>query len=80
MNFSALGAMVNLNGNSKVLHYGCFLITYSNLMVIVLMFLVFIIAIALPSPTRKHKIIEPNKEVAKDGQVISDTSAGGDDL
>lgn len=48
-----LGALVNLNGSGRYIHWGFIQISVANLVVIVLMVLVFVLAILLPFPKRK---------------------------
>ena len=48
-----LGALVNLNGNGRYIHWGFFQISVANFVVILLMIAVFILAILLPFPRRK---------------------------
>ena len=49
-----LGALINLNGNGRYIHWGFIQLSYANFAVIVLMVLVFILAIVLPFPKRKR--------------------------
>jgi hypothetical protein len=49
-----LGALINLNGNGRYIHWGFIQLSYANFAVIVLMVLVFILAIILPFPKRKR--------------------------
>jgi hypothetical protein len=50
---AALGALINLNGTGRYVHWGFIQISVANLVVIVLMVLVFVLAILLPFPKRK---------------------------
>jgi len=49
-----VGALVNLNHPAHTIHWGWFLISVANLVVIALMVVVFILAIALPFPGRRR--------------------------
>ena len=49
-----LGALINLNGNGRYIHWGFIQLSYANFAVIVLMIIVFILAIVLPFPKRKR--------------------------
>ena len=50
-----LGALIHLGGHPRYIHAGWFLISVSNLVVIVSMIAVFALAIALPFPRgKKH--------------------------
>jgi hypothetical protein len=49
-----VGALVNLNHAAHTIHWGWFLISVANLVVIALMVAVFIVAIALPFPGRRR--------------------------
>jgi hypothetical protein len=44
------GAVIDLNGVPRYLHHGWFLISYANLVVVLLMIAVFALAIWLPFP------------------------------
>jgi len=48
-----LGALINLNGSGRYIHWGFIQISVDNLVVIVLMVAVFVLAILLPFPRRK---------------------------
>jgi hypothetical protein len=48
-----LGALVNLNGSGRYVHWGFIQISVANLVVIALMVIVFVLAILLPFPKRK---------------------------
>ena len=48
-----LGALVNLNGPGRYVHWGFIQISVANLVVIALMVIVFVLAILLPFPKRK---------------------------
>ncbi len=48
-----LGALVNLNGNGRYIHWGFFQISVAKFVIILLMIAVFIVAILLPFPRRK---------------------------
>ncbi len=49
-----LGALINLNGNGRYIHWGFIQLSYANFAVIVLMIIVFLLAIILPFPKRKR--------------------------
>jgi hypothetical protein len=49
-----LGALINLSGNGRYIHWGFIQISYANVFVIVLMIIVFVLAILLPFPRRKR--------------------------
>ena len=49
-----LGALINLNGHGRYIHWGFIQLSYANFAVIVLMIIVFILAIILPFPRRKR--------------------------
>ena len=49
-----LGALINLNGNGRYIHWGFIQLSYANFAVIVLMIIVFVLAIILPFPKRKR--------------------------
>ena len=49
-----LGALINLSGNGRYIHWGFIQISYANVFVIVLMIIVFVLAIVLPFPRRKR--------------------------
>ena len=49
-----LGALINLNGNGRYIHWGFIQISWANFVVILLMIAVFILAILLPFPKRKR--------------------------
>jgi large-conductance mechanosensitive channel len=49
-----LGALVHLDHPAHTIHWGWFLISVANLVVIALMVVVFIVAIALPFPGRRR--------------------------
>ena len=48
-----LGALINLNGSGRYIHWGFIQISVANFVVIVLMVIVFVLAILLPFPRRK---------------------------
>ncbi len=48
-----LGALVNLNGYGRYIHWGFIQISVANFVVILLMVAVFVLAILLPFPKRK---------------------------
>jgi len=50
-----LGAVIDLNGHSRYLHSGWFLISIANLGVIIAMLAVFALAIAVPFPRERGK-------------------------
>lgn len=49
-----LGALINLNGSGRYIHWGFIQISWANFVVILLMIAVFILAILLPFPKRKR--------------------------
>ena len=49
-----LGALINLNGSGRYVHWGFIQISVANLVVIILMVVVFLLAILLPFPRRKR--------------------------
>ncbi len=49
-----LGALVNLGGNGRYIHWGFIQISVANLVIIGLMVVVFVLAILLPFPKRKR--------------------------
>jgi len=49
-----LGALINLNGSGRYIHWGFIQISVANFVVIVLMVVVFVLAILLPFPKRKR--------------------------
>jgi hypothetical protein len=49
-----LGALINLNGSGRYIHWGFIQISVANFVVIVLMIVVFVLAILLPFPKRKR--------------------------
>jgi hypothetical protein len=49
-----LGALINLNGRGRYIHWGFIQLSYANFAVIVLMIIVFILAIVVPFPKRKR--------------------------
>ena len=48
-----LGALINLNGSGRYIHWGFIQISVANFVVIILMAIVFVLAILLPFPRRK---------------------------
>ena len=50
-----LGAVVDLNGRSRYVHSGWFLISVANLVVVVAMIVVFALAIAVPFPRGRKR-------------------------
>jgi hypothetical protein len=48
-----LGALINLNGSGRYIHWGFVQISVANFVVIILMIAVFVLAILLPFPKRK---------------------------
>jgi hypothetical protein len=48
-----LGALINLSGSGRYVHWGFIQISVANLVVIALMVIVFVLAILLPFPKRK---------------------------
>jgi hypothetical protein len=48
-----LGALINLGGSGRYIHWGFIQISVANLVVILLMIAVFVLAILLPFPRRK---------------------------
>ncbi len=49
-----LGALINLNGSGRYIHWGFIQMSVANFVVIVLMIVVFVLAILLPFPKRKR--------------------------
>jgi hypothetical protein len=49
-----LGALINLNGNGRYIHWGLIQLSLANLVIILLMIAVFVLAILLPFPRRKR--------------------------
>ena len=49
-----LGALINLGGTGRYVHWGFIQLSVANLVVILLMIVVFILAILLPFPRRKR--------------------------
>ncbi len=49
-----LGALINLNGSGRYIHWGFIQISVANFVVIILMVVVFVLAILLPFPKRKR--------------------------
>ncbi len=49
-----LGALINLNGTGRYIHWGFIQISVANFVVIVMMVVVFVLAILLPFPKRKR--------------------------
>ena len=49
-----LGALINLGGTGRYIHWGFIQISVANLVVILLMLAVFILAILVPFPRRKR--------------------------
>ncbi len=50
-----IGALVNLDHPARTIHWGWFLISIANLVVIALMIAVFILALFLPFPGRRRR-------------------------
>ena len=50
-----LAAVFHLDGHPRYVHAGWFLISVSNLVIILLMVAVFVLAIALPFPGNRRK-------------------------
>ena len=50
VNTHTLGAVVNLGGNGKYIHWGFVQLSLSNLIVIAVMIVLFLAAIVLPFP------------------------------
>jgi len=48
-----LGALINLNGSGRYIHWGFIQLSVANFVVIILMIVVFVLAILLPFPKRK---------------------------
>jgi hypothetical protein len=48
-----LGALINLGGTGRYVHWGFIQLSVANLVVILLMIVVFILAILLPFPRRR---------------------------
>ncbi len=51
---AVLGALINLNGSGRYVHWGFIQISVANLVVIISMVVVFVLAILLPFPRRKR--------------------------
>lgn len=51
----ALGAVFDLNGRPRYVHFGWFLISVANLVVIVAMIVIFALAIAVPFPRGRKR-------------------------
>jgi hypothetical protein len=51
----AMAPSIDLNHRGRVIHWGVVQLTVANLIVIVVMLLVFVGAILLPFPGRRHK-------------------------
>ncbi len=49
-----LGALINLGGSGRYIHWGFIQISVANFVVILLMVAVFVLAILLPFPRRKR--------------------------
>ena len=49
-----LGALINLNGSGRYIHWGFIQISVANFVVIIVMVIVFVLAILLPFPRRKR--------------------------
>ena len=49
-----LGALINLNGSGRYIHWGFIQISVANFVVIIVMVIVFALAILLPFPRRKR--------------------------
>ena len=49
-----LGALINLGGSGRYIHWGFIQISVANFVVILLMVVVFVLAILLPFPRRKR--------------------------
>ncbi len=50
-----LGALINLNGSGRYIHWGFIQLSLANFVVIVLMVVVFVLAILLPFPRHKGR-------------------------
>ena len=50
-----LGALINLNGSGRYIHWGFIQLSWANFVVIVLMVVVFVLAILLPFPRHKGR-------------------------
>ncbi len=50
-----LGALINLNGSGRYIHWGFIQLSVANFVVIVLMVVVFVLAILLPFPGQKGR-------------------------
>ncbi len=50
-----LGALINLNGSGRYIHWGFIQLSVANFIVIVLMVVVFVLAILLPFPRHKGR-------------------------
>ncbi len=51
---AVLGALINLSGPGRYIHWGFIQISVANFVVIILMVVVFVLAIVLPFPRRKR--------------------------
>ncbi len=49
-----LGALINLSGSGRYIHWGFIQISVANFVVIILMVVVFVLAILVPFPKRKR--------------------------
>ncbi len=50
-----LGALINLNGSGRYIHWGFIQLSWANFVVIVLMVVVFVLAIVIPFPRHKGR-------------------------
>jgi hypothetical protein len=50
-----LGALINLNGSGRYIHWGFIQLSVANFVVIVLMVVVFVLAILIPFPRHKGR-------------------------
>ena len=50
-----LGALINLNGSGRYIHWGFIQLSLANFVVIVLMVVVFVLAILIPFPRHKGR-------------------------
>ena len=55
LDLSLLGAVIDLNGPQRSVHWGRFLMSLANLTVIAVMVAVFVLAIFLPYPGRRRR-------------------------
>ncbi len=54
-----LAALVNLNHPARTIHWGWFLISAANLVVVALMIVVFVVAVVVPFPGERPRRKRP---------------------